>query len=86
MTKNAPDFAGFAARASQAKKPNQPLSRDIDVVRHLQVRLTRNDAVRFKHAAEDRGLTIQSALVEAINRILAEWGEAPAADPAAGQK
>jgi hypothetical protein len=73
MTKNAPDFAGFATRASQAKKPNPPLPRDID-------------AVRFKHAAEDRGLTIQSALVEAINRVFAEWGEAPAADPTTGQK
>ena len=86
MTKNAPDFAGFATRASQAKKPTPPLPRDIDAVRHLQVRLTRNDAVRFKHAAEDRGLTIQSALVEAINRVFAEWGEAPAADPTTGQK
>ena len=85
MTKNAPDFAGFATRASQAKKPIPP-PRDIDVVRHLQVRLTRNDAVRFKRAAEDRGLTIQSALVEAINRVFAEWGEAPAADPTTGQK
>jgi hypothetical protein len=81
MTKNAPDFAGFATRASQAKKSTAPLTHDIGVVRHLQVRLTRNDAVRFKHAAEDRGLTIQSALVEAINRVFAEWGEAPAADP-----
>lgn len=86
MTKNAPDFAGFATRASQAKKPAPPLPRDIDAVRHLQVRLTRNDAVRFKRAAEDRGLTIQSALVEAINRIFAEWEEAPAADPTTGQK
>jgi hypothetical protein len=86
MTKNAPDFAGFATRASQAKKSTAPLTHDIGVVRHLQVRLTRNDAVRFKHAAEDRGLTIQSALVEAINRVFAEWGEAPAADPTTGQK
>ena len=86
MTKNAPDFAGFATRASQAKQSASPLPRDIDTVRHLQVRLTRNDAVRFKRAAEDRGLTIQSALVEAINRVLAEWGEAPAADPTTGQK
>ena len=86
MTKNAPDFAGFATRASQAKKPAPPLPRDIDAVRHLQVRLTRNDAVRFKRAAEDRGLTIQSALVEAINRLFAEWREAPAADPTTAQK
>jgi len=28
MTKNAPDFAGFATRASQAKKPTPPLPRD----------------------------------------------------------
>jgi hypothetical protein len=76
MTKNAPDFAGFAMRASQAKKPNPPLPRDIDTVRHLQVPLQ----------AEDRGLTIQSALVEAINRVFADWGEAPAADPTTGQK
>ena len=85
MTKNAPDFAGFATRASQAKKPAPPPGH-ADAVRHLQVRLTRNDAVRFKRAAEDRGLTIQSALVEAINRVFAEWGEAPAPDPTTGQK
>src|SRR5512133_4009485 len=35
MTKNAPDFAGFATRASQAKKPTPPLPGDADVVRHL---------------------------------------------------
>lgn len=86
MTKTAPDFTGFATRASQVKKSAPPLPRDTDAVRHLQVRLTRNDAVRFKRGAEDRGLTIQSALVEAINRVFAEWGEAPAADPTTSQK
>jgi hypothetical protein len=86
MTKTAPDFTGFATRASQVKKSAPPLPRDTDAVRHLQVRLTRNDAVRFKRGAEDRGLTIQSALVEAINRVFAEWGEAPAADPTTSQR
>jgi hypothetical protein len=51
MTKNAPDFAGFATRASQAKKPTPPLTGDADVVRHLQVRLTRSDERSSTRAA-----------------------------------
>ena len=46
----------------------------------LTVRLSKQDAKRFKRAAEDAGLTNQSGLVEAVNRMMVEWGESPVAD------
>lgn len=36
--------------------------------------------MRVKHAAERNGHTNQSALVEALNRLMAEWGEPVVAD------
>jgi len=48
--------------------------------RTLSVRLDLNDARRFKSAADNRGFTNQAALVEAVNRLLVEWGESPVAD------
>ena len=48
--------------------------------RTLSVRLDLNDARRFKSAADNNGLTNQSALVEAINRLMSEWGESPVAE------
>ena len=41
---------------------------------------SQQDAKRFKRAAEDAGLTNQSGLVEAVNRMMVEWGESPLAD------
>ena len=49
--------------------------------RYLQVRLQRADAQRLKHLADTHGLSIQAALVQAINRLLEEWGDEPCNDP-----
>lgn len=61
-----------------AKKPKAAVV--TDQFRQLHVRLSLEDAVRVKHAAERNGHTNQSALVEAINRLMAEWGEPVVAD------
>jgi hypothetical protein len=53
----------------------------------LTVRLNKQDFKRFKRAAEDNNLTNQSGLVEAINRLMLEWGESPVTDHgSAGRK
>jgi len=53
----------------------------------MTVRLSKKDARRFKRAAEDNDFTNQSALVEAINRVMIEWGESPVTDHgSAGKK
>ena len=53
----------------------------------LTGRFSKQDARRFKRAAEDNGLTIQSGLVEAVNRLMLEWGAPPVADHgSAGKK
>ena len=54
--------------------------------RFFSVRLSNSDAMRFKHAAERNGFTNQKALVEAINRLMSEWGEASVADIGSGGK
>ena len=48
--------------------------------RTLGVRLDLDDARRFKSEADARGLSNQKALVEAINRLMAEWGKASVAE------
>ena len=54
---------------------------------YLTVRLGKQDAKRFKRAAEDNDLTNQAGLVEAINRVMIEWGESPVIDHgSAGKK
>tara|TARA_B110000967_G_C18682170_1_gene458638 strand:+ start:160 stop:393 length:234 start_codon:yes stop_codon:yes gene_type:complete len=53
----------------------------------LTARFRKQDAKRFKRAAEDNGLTIQSGLVEAVNRLMLEWGAPPVVDHgSAGKK
>jgi predicted DNA binding CopG/RHH family protein len=54
--------------------------------RFFAVRLSNSDGMRFKHAAERNGFTNQKALVEAINRLMSEWGEASVADIGSGGK
>ena len=70
-----PDFASFGKTATKPKAVVTP-----DTFRQLHVRLSLEDAVRVKHAAERNGYTNQSALIEAINRLMAEWGEPVVAD------
>ena len=57
-----PDFASFGKTATKPKAVTAP-----DTFRQLHVRLSLEDAVRVKHAAERNGHTNQSALVEASN-------------------
>jgi len=64
------NFADFGKTASKPKTTAVP-----DQYRQLHVRLSLDDARRVKHAAERNGHTNQSALVEAVNRLMAEWGE-----------
>lgn len=53
----------------------------------LTVRLNKQDAKRFKRAAEDNGHTNQSGLIEAINRVMLEWNQPPVTDHgSAGKK
>jgi hypothetical protein len=46
----------------------------------LTVRLNKQDAKRFKRAADDNGFTNQSGLIEAINRVMVEWNQSPVTD------
>ena len=50
--------------------------------RHLQTRVAAKDARRFINAAEDNGhgRSVQTLLVEAMNKLMVEWGEAPIID------
>ena len=70
-----PDFASFGKTATKPKAVVTP-----DTFRQLHVRLSLEDAVRVKHAAERNGHTNQSALVEAVNRLMSEWGEPVSSD------
>ena len=69
------NFENFGKIAKKPKAAVVP-----DQFRQLHVRLSLDDAVRVKHAAERNGHTNQSALVEALNRLMAEWGEPVVAD------
>ena len=69
------NFENFGKTAKKPKAVAVP-----DQFRQLHVRLSLDDAVRVKHAAERNGHTNQSALVEAINRLMAEWGEPVVSD------
>ena len=69
------NFADFGKKAEKPKTVVAP-----DQFRQLHVRLSLEDALRVKHAAERNGHTNQSALVEAVNRLMAEWGEPVVSD------
>jgi hypothetical protein len=75
--KTKPDMFAFAAVAKRPKQPALPERR----IRHLQVRLLREDAVRLRRVAEDGGQSIQSALVDAISMYLVARGQPAASDP-----
>jgi len=69
------NFGSFSKTAKKPKTVTAP-----DQFRQLHVRLSLEDAIRVKHAAEKNGHTNQSALVEAVNRLMAEWGEPVVSD------
>ena len=50
-----PNLAAFAARATTKAAPAAARPADPEHVKHLQVRVIRDDAVRFRRVAEDKG-------------------------------
>jgi hypothetical protein len=81
MSKKPPVIVGLAQT-----KENPPASKATTAApssyKFVQVRLTADDAKRFRRAAEDNaGLTLQAAMVEAINALMLSWGESPVSDP-----
>ena len=72
MSKHSFDHLTATKKSPEASSQNQ--------YRTLSVRLALDDARRFRSAADKNGLTNQSALVEAINRLMSEWGESPVAE------
>jgi hypothetical protein len=77
MSKKPPVIVGLAQT-----KENPPASKATTAApssyKFVQVRLTADDAKRFRRAA---GLTLQAAMVEAINALMLSWGESPVSDP-----
>ena len=69
-----PDFNNDLTNIPKPKKETE------GAPRFFAVRLSNSDGMRFKHSAERNGFTNQKALVEAINRLMSEWGEASVAD------
>ncbi len=78
---SAPDFSKFTQ--TRKKKIVEGSTEKVSPVglKHLQVRLTKPDAIRLRRAAEDRDLSLQSALIEAINLLMDHWGDGPVDDP-----
>ena len=75
-----PDFSTDLKNIQKPKKETE------GTPRFFAVRLSNSDGMRFKHAAERNGFTNQKALVEAVNRLMSEWGEASVADIGSGGK
>lgn len=81
--KTKPDFLAFSS-VSKAEPRSTHATKHLSHVQYLQVRLLRTDAIRLRRVAEERGQSIQSALVDAVNLYLREEGEPPAPDPGTG--
>lgn len=79
-------FGKFLNQAKQSDCERLAASEPADGFRHLQVRLRLRDAKRFRCRADLAGKTMQDALVDAINTLMAEWGEAPVENPGAKDK
>jgi hypothetical protein len=80
-------FKGFLEKAKTQsdceRLANQP---DDGTFRHLQVRLTSRDAKRVRCQADERNLSIQDALVTALNNLMLEWGQQPVANPGTAKR
>ena len=76
-----PDFSSFGKTSSKeaavTKKIKESVADAQIEIRHVQARLIKKDAIRFKRAAEDNGLTQHDGLIEAMNLIMNQWGEPP---------
>lgn len=80
MSKKPTSIAGLAA-AQKNPPPTKAAAVAPSGYKFVQVRLTADDAKRFRRAAEDNGLTLQAGVVEAINALMGSWGESPVSDP-----
>jgi hypothetical protein len=80
MSKKPTTIVGLA-QAKTAQKAEKQQASPAEY-KFVQVRLTADDAKRFRRSAEDNaGLTLQAAMVEAINALMLSWGESPVSDP-----
>ncbi len=77
---------GFLKKAKAGDCQQLAEAEDAAGHRHLQVRLMLRDAKRLRCLSDLRDLTIQDALVTAINSLLGEWGEPPVGNPGARTK
>lgn len=75
-----PNLAAFAAKATTKAVPTAARPADREPVKHLQVRVIRDDAVRFRRVAEDKGQSLQAALIDAMNLYLRNAGAHPIID------
>lgn len=58
----------------------------LDGFRHLQMRLKAKDASRVKCLADIRGLSVQDALVQAVNEMLMGWNDQPVENPGTAKR
>jgi hypothetical protein len=75
-----PNLAAFAAKATSKAASTAARPADPENVKHLQVRVIRDDAVRFRRVAEDKGQSLQAALIDAMNLYLRNAGAHPIID------
>jgi len=85
-----PNFSSFGKTSTKevvASKNLDESATDAQIeIRHVQARLIKKDAVRFKRAAEDNGFTQHDGLIEAMNLIMSQWGEPPLSSIGAAKK
>lgn len=94
MAKKKPDFSNFGKATGNSTpekegiEANSKTSTTVEEVetRHVQARLLKQDAIRFKRAAEDNGLKLHDGLIEAINLMMSQWGEPPVSNIGATKK
>lgn len=94
VVKKKPDFSNFG----KTKKSSVQIENNIEIstsptsevetieARHVQARLLKQDAIRFKRAAEDNGLKLHDGLIEAINLMMNQWGKPPVSNIGATKK
>ena len=79
-----PNFSKYDKTKKPTKTKKDVKAEKLDAenieIRYIQGRFEKNDAIRYKRAAEDNGLTLHNALVEAINLQMVQWGESPLAN------
>lgn len=80
-------FKGFLERAKARSDCERLADRPDDgTFRHLQVRLSTRDAKRVRCQADDHDLSIQDALVLALNNLMTEWEQQPVGNPGTAKR